>query len=99
MASKQVPDIDVKPASGISYFTPAQEPPAGTAADPQSDEAQIPKLFRPLKVRGLTLHNRIGVCPPFTFSLTPILACSVSDNSIALHSCRRYVNTPQTMAI
>ncbi|OJI98387.1 hypothetical protein ASPVEDRAFT_37828 [Aspergillus versicolor CBS 583.65] len=68
MASKQVPDIDVKPASGISYFTPAQEPPAGTAADPQSDEAQIPKLFRPLKVRGLTLHNRIGLSPLCQYS-------------------------------
>lgn len=76
MASKQVPDIDVKPASGISYFTPAQEPPAGTAADPQSDEAQIPKLFRPLKVRGLTLHNRIGVRCPLIFVLYSQLACS-----------------------
>ncbi len=74
MASKNVPDIDVKPASGISYFTPAQEPPAGTAADPQSDEAQIPKLFRPLKVRGLTLHNRIGVCNPLIFGPYPHLA-------------------------
>ncbi|KAL4922309.1 hypothetical protein BDW62DRAFT_172253 [Aspergillus aurantiobrunneus] len=68
MASKQVPDIDVKPASGISYFTPAQEPPAGTAADPQSDNAPIPKLFWPLKVRSLTLHNRIGLSPLCQYS-------------------------------
>lgn len=61
MTSKQIPDIEVKPAPGISYFTPAQEPPAGLAADPQSDGAPIPKLFQPLKVRGITLHNRIGV--------------------------------------
>lgn len=62
MAYKGAPDIPVKPADGISYFTPAQEPPAGTAADPQSDGAPIPKLFQPLKVKSLNLHNRIGVC-------------------------------------
>ncbi|KAL2870450.1 NADH:flavin oxidoreductase/NADH oxidase [Aspergillus lucknowensis] len=68
MASKNVPDIQVKPASGISYFTPAQEPPAGTAADPQSDGSSIPKLFRPLKVKSLTLHNRIGLSPLCQYS-------------------------------
>ncbi|KAL4873055.1 hypothetical protein BDV12DRAFT_182678 [Aspergillus spectabilis] len=68
MASKKAPDMEVKPASGISYFTPAQEPPAGTAADPQSDGSPIPKLFQPLKVRGLTLHNRIGLSPLCQYS-------------------------------
>ncbi|KAL4804482.1 hypothetical protein BDV18DRAFT_31781 [Aspergillus unguis] len=68
MASKETPDIGVKPAPGISYFTPAQEPPAGTAADPQSDGAPIPKLFQPLKVRGLTLHNRVGLSPLCQYS-------------------------------
>lgn len=51
------PDIENKPAKGISYFTPAQEPPAGTA----NPDASPPKLFQPFKVRGLTFHNRIGV--------------------------------------
>lgn len=56
-----VPDIENKPAPGISYFTPYQETPAGQAANPQSDGSSPPKLFQPLDVRGLTLHNRIGV--------------------------------------
>jgi hypothetical protein len=61
MASNSAPNLEVKLASGVSYFTPAQEPPAGTAADPQSDGAAVPKLFQPLKVRSLALHNRIAV--------------------------------------
>ncbi|KAI9371621.1 hypothetical protein BJX61DRAFT_534643 [Aspergillus egyptiacus] len=68
MAHKQAPDMEVRPASGVSYFTPAQEPPAGTAADPQSDGSPIPKLFQSLKVRGLTLHNRIGLSPLCQYS-------------------------------
>ena len=46
-------------AKGISYYTPAQQPPAGTASDPQPDGSHPPKLFQPLKLRGLTLQNRI----------------------------------------
>lgn len=85
MTSNQAPDIDVKPASGTSYFTPAQEPPAGTAADPQSDEAPIPKLFQPLKVRGLTLHNRIGVriLPSISNSIASIsFSANIAEASI-----------------
>lgn len=55
------PNIVNKPAPGISYFTPAQEPPAGSSAIPQSDGSQPPKLFQPFTVRGKTFHNRIGV--------------------------------------
>lgn len=55
------PDIDNKAAEGISYYTPAQLTPAGTAANPQSDGSAPPKLFQPLKLRGVTFHNRIGV--------------------------------------
>ncbi|KAK5798133.1 hypothetical protein VI817_004424 [Penicillium citrinum] len=61
MAQPNHPDIANKPAEGISYFTPAQVPPAGSAAIPQSDGAQPPKLFTPFQVRGVTFHNRIGV--------------------------------------
>ncbi|KAL3464959.1 hypothetical protein BJX64DRAFT_253529 [Aspergillus heterothallicus] len=68
MTSNSAPDLEVKPASNTSYFTPAQIPPAGTAADPQSDEAPIPKLFQPLKLRGLTLHNRIALSPLCQYS-------------------------------
>ena len=58
------PDVPTKPAEGISYFTPAQEPPAGTARNPQTSGRPIPKLFQPLKVRGMTFQNRIGVGNP-----------------------------------
>ncbi|KAF9888670.1 hypothetical protein FE257_008428 [Aspergillus nanangensis] len=68
MASPKFPDIVNKPAQGISYFTPAQNPPAGTAANPQSDGSAIPKLFQPLSMRGLTLHNRIGLSPLCQYS-------------------------------
>lgn len=61
MSQPTFPDIDNKAASGISYYTPAQIPPAGTAAIPQSDGAAPPKLFQPLSLRGVTFHNRIGV--------------------------------------
>ena len=50
-----------KAAEGISYYTPAQVPPAGTASDPQPDGSHPPKLFQPLKLRGVTLQNRIMV--------------------------------------
>jgi hypothetical protein len=48
-------------AEGISYFTPAQVPPAGTALDPQPCGEKIPKLFQPLKIRGVEFQNRIFV--------------------------------------
>jgi hypothetical protein len=63
------PDIVNKAAEGISYYTPAQEPPAGSAANPQSDGSQPPKLFQPFTVRGVTFHNRIGVSFPLTGTL------------------------------
>ncbi|KAJ5226146.1 hypothetical protein N7468_007371 [Penicillium chermesinum] len=68
MAQTARPDIANKPAAGISYFTPAQVPPAGSAANPQSDGTQPPKLFQPWKVRGLTFHNRIGLSPLCQYS-------------------------------
>ncbi len=35
--------------------------PPGSAVIPQPTGAEIPKLFKPLKIRGVTLHNRITV--------------------------------------
>ncbi|KAJ5759398.1 hypothetical protein N7520_006554 [Penicillium odoratum] len=68
MSQSTLPDIVNKPAEGISYFTPAQVPPAGSAAIPQSDGTQPPKLFQPFKVRGVTFHNRIGLSPLCQYS-------------------------------
>jgi hypothetical protein len=50
-----------EPAKGISYFTPAQNPPAGTLVK-VSEGRKEPKLFTPLKIRGMTVQNRIMVC-------------------------------------
>ncbi|KAA8646877.1 hypothetical protein EYZ11_010037 [Aspergillus tanneri] len=58
----------VEPAPGISYFTPAQSTPAGTAANPQSNGKKVPKLFQPLTVRGVTFQNRIGLAPLCQYS-------------------------------
>lgn len=44
----------------ISYFTPWTDPAAGTSRDPDS----APLLFKPIKVNGLTMHNRIMVRHP-----------------------------------
>ncbi|KAG2363015.1 hypothetical protein BDR07DRAFT_1283266 [Suillus spraguei] len=57
-----------KPAPGISYFTPAQVPAAGTAFDPQPDGTPIPTLFQPIKIRGTTFHNRIFLSPMCQYS-------------------------------
>ncbi|KAG6819981.1 hypothetical protein H0H93_006811 [Arthromyces matolae] len=62
------PDNLNVPAKGIPYFTPAQNPPSGTALVPQPDGKPVPKLFQPLKIRGLELHNRIFLSPLCQYS-------------------------------
>ena len=94
-----------EPAKGISYFTPAQVPPAGTASDPQPNGTPIPKLFQPLKLRGVTLQNRImvrffpmghaGHCfnSILAFSIVPIFCRERPSYSMALHPFGRYYST------
>ncbi|KAK4246876.1 NADH:flavin oxidoreductase/NADH oxidase [Corynascus novoguineensis] len=53
------------PAQGVPFYTPAQNPPAGTALD---TGAEVPTLFTPLKLRDLTLQNRFAVSPMCTYS-------------------------------
>lgn len=53
--------IENEGTPNISYFTPLQRPPAGTASDPQPDGSHPPKLFQPLKLRGVNFQNRIMV--------------------------------------
>ncbi|KAK9418478.1 hypothetical protein SUNI508_07966 [Seiridium unicorne] len=52
------------PAANTPYFTPAQDPPAGTALHPET----APTLFKPLKIRDLTLQNRFVVSPMCQYS-------------------------------
>lgn len=62
------PSLQNKPAEGVPFFTPIQDPPAGTAVDPQPNGAAIPTLFKPLKLRGVTFQNRIFVAPLCQYS-------------------------------
>lgn len=52
----------------ISYYTPVQKIPAGTAITHREDETPVPKLFQPLILRGLQLQNRIMVSPMCQYS-------------------------------
>jgi len=65
---KEESHIANRAAPGISYFTPAQVPPAGTALDPQPNGKPIPKLFQPLKLRGMTMQNRVMLSPLCQYS-------------------------------
>lgn len=77
-------NIANEPAKGAEYYTPAQNPPAGVASDPQPDGSHPPKLFQPLKLRGLTLHNRIMVCVTSTCPELHVSLKSVVDSIVAL---------------
>lgn len=54
--------IDNIAAKGISYYTPAQNPPAGTQLDGST------KLFTPLTIRGVTFQNRVFLSPLCQYS-------------------------------
>ncbi|CAH0003404.1 unnamed protein product [Clonostachys byssicola] len=54
--------IDNIAAKGISYYTPAQDPPAGTGLDGST------KLFTPITIRGTTFQNRVFLSPLCQYS-------------------------------
>ncbi|KAK4192811.1 putative NADPH dehydrogenase [Podospora australis] len=54
------------PAPGVPFYTPVQSPPAGTALS--TDGSDVPTVFTPLKIRGLTLQNRFAVSPMCMYS-------------------------------
>ncbi|KAI3331917.1 NADPH dehydrogenase [Xylariaceae sp. AK1471] len=56
--------VENKAAPGVPFYTPAQEPPAGTALNP----ATAPTLFQPLQIRDMTLQNRFAVAPMCQYS-------------------------------
>lgn len=49
------------PAPNVPFFTPAQYPASGSAVVPQPDGKHVPKLFQPLRIRGVEFQNRIWV--------------------------------------
>ncbi|KAG6287244.1 hypothetical protein E4U09_006260 [Claviceps aff. purpurea] len=55
-------------AKGVPFFTPEQDPVAGSAVIPQPSGKTVPKLFTPLKIRGIQLPNRIWVSPMCQYS-------------------------------
>ena len=55
------PAFENVPAPNVAFFTPKQSPPAGTAIVPQPDGKPVPTLFKPVKIRGLEMQNRIVV--------------------------------------
>ncbi|PLB53584.1 putative NADH oxidase [Aspergillus steynii IBT 23096] len=56
------PTIDIVAAKGISYYTPAQDPPAGTQIEGST------KLFSPITIRGVTFPNRLFLAPLCQYS-------------------------------
>ncbi|KAI1123190.1 hypothetical protein F5Y10DRAFT_252286 [Nemania abortiva] len=58
--------IDSPGVEGISYFTPVQEPPAGTGLEVEN--GSTPKLFTPLTLRGVTFPNRLFLAPLCQYS-------------------------------
>ncbi|KAM0271685.1 hypothetical protein ACHAQH_008971 [Verticillium albo-atrum] len=64
---KKIPAaLENTPAKGVPFFTPEQFTPAGTALS--AANGKIPKLFTPLKIRGVELPNRIWVSPMCQYS-------------------------------
>lgn len=55
-------------AKGVPFFTPEQDPVAGSAVLPQPSGKDVPKLFTPLKIRGVEMPNRIWVGPMCQYS-------------------------------
>ncbi|CRK44121.1 hypothetical protein BN1723_016317 [Verticillium longisporum] len=58
--------LENTPAMGVPFFTPEQSIPAGTAL--KAANGEIPKLFTPLKIRGVELPNRIWLSPMCQYS-------------------------------
>ncbi|KAI0975556.1 hypothetical protein F4678DRAFT_417644 [Xylaria arbuscula] len=58
--------IDNIGVEGISYYSPLQNPPAGTGLN--LDHRPIPKLFTPVTIRGVTFPNRIFLAPLCQYS-------------------------------
>lgn len=55
------------PAKGVPFFVPAQNPAPGTGLE-GPEGGPLPKLFTPLKIRGIEMPNRIWVSPMCQYS-------------------------------
>lgn len=58
-----------EPAKNVPFFTPAQDPPAGTALGFEDGrKGPLPKIFTPLQIRGVKMPNRIWMSPMCQYS-------------------------------
>ncbi|KAL7894335.1 hypothetical protein HDV63DRAFT_160732 [Trichoderma sp. SZMC 28014] len=55
-------------AKNVPFFTPEQDPVAGSATAVQPSGNPVPKLFTPLRIRGVEMQNRIWVSPMCQYS-------------------------------
>ncbi|KAI3405011.1 OYE32 [Candida oxycetoniae] len=63
------PSDEIKGASEVSYYTPAQPVAAGTFFENEKNlDAPAPAIFSPLKIGNMTIQNRIGVSPMCQYS-------------------------------
>ena len=60
-------------AANTPYYTPTQDPPAGTALSPNP-----PTLFTPLTIRSVTFQNRIWVNSPLPMTSNPLTYLQVA---------------------
>lgn len=67
-ASGAFPPIPNVGAKGVPFFSPEQDPVAGSAVIPQPSGRAVPKLFTPLKIRDVEMPNRIWVAPMCQYS-------------------------------
>ncbi|ABN65443.2 NADH:flavin oxidoreductase/12-oxophytodienoate reductase [Scheffersomyces stipitis CBS 6054] len=68
MTSSSVgPDYEVPVAKNVDYYSPLPDVASGTFFK-EKEADKPPKIFSPLKIRGLTLPNRIGVSPMCQYS-------------------------------
>ncbi|RLV96248.1 NADPH dehydrogenase afvA [Spathaspora sp. JA1] len=61
------PSDEAERSDAVPYYTPKQPVPAGTFYE-EDDSKSVPKLFQPIQVGNLRLHNRIGVSPMCMYS-------------------------------
>jgi 2,4-dienoyl-CoA reductase-like NADH-dependent reductase (Old Yellow Enzyme family) len=54
------------PAKGVEYFNPEQLPAPGLGLSGPNDS--LPRIFTPIKIRGITMPNRIWVSPMCQYS-------------------------------
>ncbi|EXF80564.1 hypothetical protein CFIO01_04271 [Colletotrichum fioriniae PJ7] len=66
-------------AKNAPYYTPSQSPPSGTALQSPTSSSPLPKLFTPLKIRSLTLQNRLFLAPLCQYSADPTAGNLATD--------------------